>query len=59
MKSYTKELWFCTKQEREFVNITPTVEQCLEESGIQEGGETAYRLSGQCHAHYSKRLYQR
>jgi secondary thiamine-phosphate synthase enzyme len=37
MKSYTKELWFCTKQEREFVNITPTVEQCLVESGIQEG----------------------
>jgi secondary thiamine-phosphate synthase enzyme len=37
MKSYTKELWFCTEHEREFINITPTVEQCLVESGIQEG----------------------
>ncbi|SDB89687.1 secondary thiamine-phosphate synthase enzyme YjbQ [Williamwhitmania taraxaci] len=37
MKSYRKELWFETKTRREFINITPTLEQCLEESGIQEG----------------------
>ena len=29
MKSYRKELWFQTKQRREFINITPQVEQCL------------------------------
>ena len=37
MKSFTKELWFETKKPREFINITPTVEELLEESGIQEG----------------------
>ena len=37
MKSYTKHLWFQTKSRREFINITREVEQCLSESGIQEG----------------------
>lgn len=37
MKSYRKELWFETKNRREFINITPDVERCLQESGIQEG----------------------
>ncbi|AUS96896.1 secondary thiamine-phosphate synthase enzyme [Clostridium thermosuccinogenes] len=37
MKSYRKELWFETRQRREFINITPQVEQCLKESGIKEG----------------------
>ena len=37
MKSYKKELWYETKQRREFINITPHVEQCLRESGIKEG----------------------
>jgi secondary thiamine-phosphate synthase enzyme len=37
MKSYRKELWFNTKTRREFINITPQVEQCLEESSIKEG----------------------
>jgi len=37
MKSYRKELWFNTKNRREFINITPQVEQSLEESGIKEG----------------------
>jgi secondary thiamine-phosphate synthase enzyme len=37
MKSYTKELWFNTHKEREFVNITGQVEACLAESGIKEG----------------------
>ncbi len=37
MKSYRKELWFNTKYRREFINITPQVQQCLEESGITEG----------------------
>ena len=37
MKSYRKELWFRTQQRREFINITPQVEQCLRESGVQEG----------------------
>ena len=37
MKSYRKELWFNTKTRREFINITPQIEQCLEESGIRDG----------------------
>jgi len=37
MNTYRKELWFNTKGRREFINITPQVEQCLEESGIKEG----------------------
>ena len=37
MKSYRKELWFNTRGRREFINITPEVEQCLAESGIAEG----------------------
>lgn len=37
MKSYRKELWFETKKRRELINITPTIENCLRESGIKEG----------------------
>lgn len=37
MKSYRKELWFRTQHRREFLNITPQVEQCLKESGVKEG----------------------
>jgi secondary thiamine-phosphate synthase enzyme len=37
MKSYRKELWFNIPTRRGFVNITPQVETCLRESGIQEG----------------------
>ncbi len=37
MKSYRKELWFNIRGRREFINITPQVEQCLKESGIKEG----------------------
>ena len=37
MKSYKKELWFHTSSRREFLNITPEVQQCLLESGIKEG----------------------
>ncbi|HMS66198.1 MAG TPA: secondary thiamine-phosphate synthase enzyme YjbQ [Ignavibacteria bacterium] len=37
MKSYKKELWFDIKSRREFINITPEIEMCLSESGIEEG----------------------
>jgi secondary thiamine-phosphate synthase enzyme len=37
MKSYRKELWFETKKRREFLRITPQINECLHESGIQEG----------------------
>ncbi len=37
MKSYRKELWFNTRGRREFINITPEIEECLKESGIREG----------------------
>lgn len=37
MKSYRKELWFNVPDRRGFINITPQVRQCLQESGIAEG----------------------
>ena len=37
MKSLTRELWFNTKKNREFINITGEVEKLLAESGIREG----------------------
>jgi secondary thiamine-phosphate synthase enzyme len=37
MKSYRKELWFNTKNRREYINITPQVEEALRESGIKQG----------------------
>jgi secondary thiamine-phosphate synthase enzyme len=37
MKSYRKELWFNVPARRDFIHITPQVEECLRESGIQEG----------------------
>ncbi|MEA1921933.1 MAG: secondary thiamine-phosphate synthase enzyme YjbQ [Pseudomonadota bacterium] len=37
MKSFRQELWFETAGRRDFINITPEVEQCLKKSGIKEG----------------------
>lgn len=37
MKSYRKELWFQTPQRRSYTNITPELNKCLAESGVQEG----------------------
>lgn len=37
MKSYRKELWFNIRSRRGFKNITPEVNRCLSESGINEG----------------------
>jgi len=37
VKSFRKELFFHTKNRREFINITPQVEEALAESGIKEG----------------------
>jgi len=37
MKTFRKELWFEVKGRRAFINITPDIEACLRESGIQEG----------------------
>ncbi len=37
MKSYRKELWFNITARRELINITSFVNECLIESGIQEG----------------------
>ena len=37
MKSHRKELWFETAHRRDFVNITPQVEQAVRESGVQQG----------------------
>jgi secondary thiamine-phosphate synthase enzyme len=37
VKSYRKELWFQTPTRRDYINITPQVEGCLQESGVTEG----------------------
>lgn len=37
MKSFRKELWFDIKKRREFINITPAVNEVLNESGVREG----------------------
>ena len=37
MKTYRKELSFEVPTRRALVNVTPQVEECLRESGIQEG----------------------
>lgn len=37
MKSYTEYLWFNTRNEREFLNITPMVEECISKSGVSDG----------------------
>lgn len=37
MKSFRQELWFETKQRRQFLNITNQVEGVLTQSGVREG----------------------
>lgn len=37
MKTYRKEIWLNVPKRMAFINITPQVERCLEESGIKEG----------------------
>ncbi|MCC6864707.1 MAG: YjbQ family protein [Ignavibacteria bacterium] len=37
MKSYRKELWFNIPKRRAYINITPQIEDCLNESGISDG----------------------
>jgi secondary thiamine-phosphate synthase enzyme len=37
MKSYRKELWMEIPTRRAFINITDEVQQCIDESGVQEG----------------------
>jgi secondary thiamine-phosphate synthase enzyme len=37
MKTFRKELSYSTRSRREFLNITPQVQQAITESGIQEG----------------------
>ncbi|MBF0193776.1 MAG: YjbQ family protein [Magnetococcales bacterium] len=37
MKSFRRELWFNVRNRREFINITRDVEECLAQSGIEEG----------------------
>ena len=37
MKTFRKKLWFNVPSRRAFINITPDVQQCIDESGIKEG----------------------
>ncbi|MBI1978117.1 MAG: YjbQ family protein [Candidatus Omnitrophica bacterium] len=37
MKSYREYIWMNTKQRREYINITPQVEEIVRKSGVKEG----------------------
>jgi len=37
MKSYREYLWVQTKTKREYINITPQVEEAIRKSGVKEG----------------------
>ncbi len=37
MKSYREELWFTTPHRRDYINITPEVEEIVKKSGVKEG----------------------
>lgn len=37
MKTYRKELWFNTKTRRDYINITPEVQEAIGASGVKEG----------------------
>ncbi len=37
MKSHTEYLWFETKKHREYIHITPQIENAVDKSGVQEG----------------------
>jgi secondary thiamine-phosphate synthase enzyme len=37
MKSFRKDLWFNVPGRRAFINITPQIQEALQESGVQEG----------------------
>ena len=37
MKTFRKELWFNTKNRREYINISGQVQDAINESGIKEG----------------------
>jgi secondary thiamine-phosphate synthase enzyme len=37
MKSYRQEVWFNTKNRRDYINITDTVQGAIDKSGIKEG----------------------
>jgi secondary thiamine-phosphate synthase enzyme len=37
VRTYRKELWFEVPARRAFINITPDIQQCIDDSGITEG----------------------
>ncbi len=37
MKFHTEYLWFNTEKKREYINITDTVQEIVEKSGVREG----------------------
>lgn len=37
MKSYRQEVWFNTKERRDYINITDTVQAAIDKSGVKEG----------------------
>ncbi len=37
MKSYREEVWFNAKSRREYINITETVQETINKSGVKEG----------------------
>ena len=37
MKSYKEEVWFNVKERRDYINITDTVQEAINKSGVKEG----------------------
>ncbi len=37
MKTYTQYIWFNTRLKREFINITSSVKEIVDQSGVKEG----------------------
>jgi len=37
MKSYREEIWFNVKERRDYINITDTVQEAINKSGVKEG----------------------
>lgn len=37
MKTYREEIWFNTKTRREYINITDSIQNAIDKSGVREG----------------------
>jgi len=44
MKTYRKELWFEIPTRRAFINITPDIQECINDSGVTKVEENCVTL---------------